>query len=332
VELLCFAAQGADAVIEVEWQTGTEFDTWGFYLLRSEVLDGTLEPISEFVPHCDDSGLVGGYYLFHDYDVSNGQTYYYRLQEVIDASTSVYYPPLNEAPISAVAGLPTATPTSTPSVTPTPSSTPMPTATEDQGGGSEPTLDSGASSSPLALPTPANASLGSTFTPTPTEEPTSTNTPMPTATEPVVATPTRKENGVEPQPPSSSDSPDPALQSNLPTPGYPLSAVTDEPALEAYPAPLGQPSATPLPDGYEPPSRGKLPQLATMTPGPYPLSGLIASDSSPRPLLCLGFLLSLLILIAALLVMSRHGRRDEMTTPANEEYADVESDHADGAQ
>jgi hypothetical protein len=46
----------------------------------------------------------------------------------------------------------------------------------------------------------------------------------------------------------------------------------------------------------------------------------------------LGFLLSLLILIAALLVMSRHGRRDEMTTPANEEYADVESDHADGAQ
>ena len=120
VELLCFDAQGTDAVIEIEWETGTEFDTRGFYLMRGDVEDGSFNPISEFIYNCDDGGMVGGYYFFKDFAVMNGQTYYYRLQEITSDDESIYYPALNEPPISAVAGLPTAVDTLTPSLTPTP--------------------------------------------------------------------------------------------------------------------------------------------------------------------------------------------------------------------
>jgi hypothetical protein len=101
-----------------------------------------------------------------------------------------------------------------------------------------------------------------------------------------------------------------ALQSILPTPGYPLPEYSDAPPSDSYPAPVDQPSVTPFASGYEPPDSGQLPQLATMTPGPYPAPGTYGYDNSPRPLLCLGFLLSLLVLIAALIVMTGYGRRD----------------------
>lgn len=68
--------------IRVEWTTGTEYNTAGFNVYRSETADGEFEQINEqLIP--SQAGMVSGAtYVFVDRQVRVGQTYYYMLEDV----------------------------------------------------------------------------------------------------------------------------------------------------------------------------------------------------------------------------------------------------------
>ena len=68
--------------IEIKWETGSEFDTAGFNIYRSEDKIGPFEQInSTLIPSSSDAA-TGGSYSFVDENVHRDQTYYYRLEDV----------------------------------------------------------------------------------------------------------------------------------------------------------------------------------------------------------------------------------------------------------
>ena len=64
--------------VTITWSTGSELDTAGFLIERSELADGLFENISQLLPTHDDP-LAGGRYEFVDHNVQPGKMYYYRL-------------------------------------------------------------------------------------------------------------------------------------------------------------------------------------------------------------------------------------------------------------
>ena len=80
VALLVALAACAPTVpsVTITWSTGSELDTAGFLIERSELADGLFENISQLLPTHDDP-LAGGRYEFVDHNVQPGKMYYYRL-------------------------------------------------------------------------------------------------------------------------------------------------------------------------------------------------------------------------------------------------------------
>jgi hypothetical protein len=150
--------------IYVEWETATELDTIGFFIARSDSFDGPFTRLGDFIPHEDDTGLVGAQYFYLDEDTVLNRTYYYRL-EVVNTDQSVDY----YGPISATAGVlasDTATPTRTPTTTRTPTITPSPATTATTQPATEvtnPTEPSSVANTPTL-----NVVSGATVTPRPT--------------------------------------------------------------------------------------------------------------------------------------------------------------------
>ncbi len=107
VTLIYFRATGSPTQISLEWETASEIDMVGFYILKSETFSGDYEPISTLIHSLGDS--FGGATYFHiDSSVAPGQTYYYKLQVLDRNQNSEYF-----GPITGYAGNETLTPTST---------------------------------------------------------------------------------------------------------------------------------------------------------------------------------------------------------------------------
>ncbi len=325
VDLICFYAQGNAQGVGLEWQTATELGTSGFFVLRATTIDGAYTAISPFVPHCDDGGLVGGFYTFQDATAQLGTTYYYQLQEVVSLNPPVYN---NFGPVSATAGQAnTATPTPTRTLTPTPTRTPTvfipptatrtPTATPTTTGPTAtqtPTPTFTSTSGATATPTPTSGTqLSQTPTFTPTRS-TSTSTRTPTATMLAAAslTPTLIAGGGAV---AASTALTPGVVSQVGIAVTPASQV-DEDELTGYPAPQGFtsplfPTSTPFPPDYVPPPTSRLLQIVTMTPpagGGLPAGyETVPEESAPRVWLVVGFLLALVVLIAGLVGLVRTG-------------------------
>lgn len=324
VELICFSGKGMDQQVELEWQTATELNTAGFFVLRSLDEQGQYDVVSDFIVHCDDGGLVGGYYLFEDAGLTNEQTYYYQLAEVISAQETVVFGPVPVIPSNATptpSPSLTLAPSRTPAATPSPSSTssgssgtqsPSPTSTLTPGSGASPTSTASPSASPLPTRTPP---IGSTFTPTFAPSATAsvrpaTNTPLPTATRRVTSTAVSGDDTIGN--PGPSPTPEELAQVNTPISGYPPPEQDDLAMPTGYPPPVELPSATPFPADYVPPPTARPYQLATMTPSlpaPLPLATNqevpVTEDSSPRNWLCAGFMVSMLALCAVVAILLR---------------------------
>lgn len=165
VTLASFAAEGRDGRVLITWSTATEINSSGFFVLKSTEQAGEYERIGDFIPSTGDQ-LVGADYEYEDQDVTNGITYYYRLEAIDTSNNSQLF-----GPISAIPGVATPTPTITntpdPSVSPTITNTPGPSATPTQ--------------TPTITGTPAQAA---TSTPAPTQSPVpeAIDTDAPTAT------------------------------------------------------------------------------------------------------------------------------------------------------
>jgi len=162
IRLNYFIGSPGDGYIQLEWQTATETNTAGFYIMRWNDSLGRYEEYSEFIP-ATGSDVMGDTYFWPDRQVTDGVTYYYMLEELArDRSRQPY-----GLPVTVTMGLITPTPSPTPSQTPTQTLTPTPTSTLAHGAD---TLTPVATASPIA-----------SFTPTATSSPEvnalSTNTP-----------------------------------------------------------------------------------------------------------------------------------------------------------
>ena len=98
VELSYFKAKGFNSAVILEWATETELDNAGFNLWRSEERDGEYVRINPyFIPARGDAGF-GAEYSFTDYDVQNGMTYYYKLEDVDINGKSTFHGPVSAIP------------------------------------------------------------------------------------------------------------------------------------------------------------------------------------------------------------------------------------------
>jgi hypothetical protein len=173
ITLAQFIATSGNSSVAVHWQTSREAYTSGFYLERaSSILNGQLEyhrVPSDTAPQFFASvwtDQTGGTYDYADNGLTNGTTYYYRLEVVSHDGSQNAFGAAQAAPAA-----PTLTPTSTNTNTPT--------------------------STLTHTPTPTAPGTMMTFTPTPTGTQTLTPTPTgsltitPTGSRTITLTPTR---------------------------------------------------------------------------------------------------------------------------------------------
>ncbi len=178
VDLKSFDVTPQDGQVQLDWETGTEFEFAGFFVLRNaqddgdylnwssiELLDTENGGTFTFIPGRNDFGAE---YHFADQNVQNGTTYCYVLEAVNVDSSLEFFP--EDGALCVVAGLPTPTPTVTSGPTSTPT-TAGPTAT----------LANSPTPGPTRTPRPTfTGTIIPTETPTPTLTPTVTQTPTET--------------------------------------------------------------------------------------------------------------------------------------------------------
>ena len=148
IDLVSFTAAPGDGHILLAWETATEFDNAGFFIVRSQAEDGEYIRISPFI-QAEGDGVTGAEYEYEDQDVTNGVLYYYKLEAIGNDQSSEFY-----GPVTAILPTPTPTATNTSTPTRTPTSTATRTATR--------------------TPTRTPFSTPATLTPTASETPTPT--------------------------------------------------------------------------------------------------------------------------------------------------------------
>ncbi len=205
IDLISFTAVADDAegAILLEWETGTETNNAGFYLVRSTLENGTYTRINALIPSDSPDGTTGAYYYFYDETISTGVTYWYKLETIDTNGVSEFHGPAS-AMLEGDTPTPTASATNTQTGALTDTPTPTPTASETLvPGQNTPTVTSTtsapktstptatmivvltATATPTSLDSTTAVSVGETDTPAPTSEggrPTSTITLMPLPT------------------------------------------------------------------------------------------------------------------------------------------------------
>ncbi len=129
VTLVSFVAYPGNQQVILEWETATEADMLGFYITRSEQPVGIYTQVSDLI-FTQGSAISGMTYQYTDTNLSNGQTYYYKLEAIDYSYNSEFFGPVVAVPMQYTATIPpTAQTSSTQSVTPafTPTITLTPT-------------------------------------------------------------------------------------------------------------------------------------------------------------------------------------------------------------
>ncbi|MCA9979898.1 MAG: hypothetical protein KDD89_03680 [Anaerolineales bacterium] len=79
---ILYAQFSRPAVIQIDWQTETEFDTAGFNIFRSDSPEGEFVQINEQLIPSQADPASGASYTYVDTNVEAGQTYFYKLEDV----------------------------------------------------------------------------------------------------------------------------------------------------------------------------------------------------------------------------------------------------------
>jgi len=98
VELSYFRAKGLNGAVLLEWATETELDNEGFNLLRSDEQDGEYIKINPYLIPARGSAGFGAEYSYTDYDVENGVTYYYLLEDIDFYGVNTLHGPVSATP------------------------------------------------------------------------------------------------------------------------------------------------------------------------------------------------------------------------------------------
>jgi hypothetical protein len=82
IDLLSFSATGADGAVQVDWQTAAETGNLGFYLYRATSPAGPFVRITDQLIAGLNYSVEGRAYTYADTDVTTGQPYYYKLEDL----------------------------------------------------------------------------------------------------------------------------------------------------------------------------------------------------------------------------------------------------------
>ena len=111
VTLVSFDAYPGNQQVILEWETATEADMLGFYITRNNQSMGNYTRVSPFI-FTQGTPISGLLYQYIDLNLTNGQTYYYKLEAVDNSYNSEFFGPVSAIPLQA-------TPTKTQTMTQT---------------------------------------------------------------------------------------------------------------------------------------------------------------------------------------------------------------------
>ena len=103
VELVSFEALPLDGAVALEWKTGSELDNLGFHLYRAESEEGQYTRITTSVIPGLGSSPQGATYNYRDSGLSNGVTYYYKLEDIETTGAKEFHGPVSATPTGEVA-------------------------------------------------------------------------------------------------------------------------------------------------------------------------------------------------------------------------------------
>lgn len=98
VTLTSFAAKAGRGNVRLAWETATEIDNAGFNIYRSKSEFGGYVKINNQLILAKGFETVGASYKFVDNNVTNGRTYFYKLEDVEIDGTSTFHGPVNAKP------------------------------------------------------------------------------------------------------------------------------------------------------------------------------------------------------------------------------------------
>jgi len=98
VELLSFEARGGDGAVELAWETAAEVENLGFYLYRGSAEEGAFDRITPTLIPGLGSSPLGARYRYLDSGLTNGQTYFYVLEDVETTGTRTKHGPVSATP------------------------------------------------------------------------------------------------------------------------------------------------------------------------------------------------------------------------------------------
>ncbi len=99
VTLTSFEARGWDSQVELSWETASELDNLGFHLYRALSKEGAYERITVVPIPGLGSSPAGARYRYTDSYVSNGTTYFYRLEDIESSGKTEWHGPVSATPI-----------------------------------------------------------------------------------------------------------------------------------------------------------------------------------------------------------------------------------------
>lgn len=98
VELVSFDARGMDSAVELTWETGSELSNLGFHLYRARSPEGPFERItSRPIPGLG-SSPSGARYRHLDTGLSNGESYFYELEDIDHTGKTERHGPVSAVP------------------------------------------------------------------------------------------------------------------------------------------------------------------------------------------------------------------------------------------
>jgi len=98
VTLTSFTAQGADSAVDLSWETGSELTNLGFHLYRATSADGPYERITASLVPGLGTSPVGASYSYCDLGLTNGTTYFYKLEDVDSTGLATLHGPVSATP------------------------------------------------------------------------------------------------------------------------------------------------------------------------------------------------------------------------------------------
>ena len=100
VELTSFEAEGLDGAVELRWETASELNNLGFHLDRATSVAGSYERITNTAIPGLGSSPVGAKYAYRDTGLTNGVTYYYKLEDIETTGKTEFHGPVPVTPMA----------------------------------------------------------------------------------------------------------------------------------------------------------------------------------------------------------------------------------------